>query len=1186
MNVSKGLYCDIHPTAQPDNTIRDCYDGYVTVGSTGGVWKPVEGTMELPIAIGGVVQNPFNQRVMATVQVGLRRIWIAMDDNHHVMFYSRTITSNQVNLILLAEFNAVDFFSIQLAGEGAPPNYDAFELGDCFGISDGDGNDFVYTTTGVNQPLCIPIGQSLSTISIGQCRYLPEASGLKVNAYVVVGSLPSGSYTFLCQLYREDGTTSQWSMPTPFRSLTQQVWAASFDPVIRPSNLHLIDCTLNGLSGGGVTDSTSSGFRLTIDGDKTGYEKVRIACFNRGKDGASTVGYICYEAMIGDDPIYYVLENKLRPILLSDVLVQPTELHNVKSIDYYKDVQVVGGFKEIDGLSDGERYRVDNGEFVDTLRPTLSVVERKVKQMLNSIEQSTLVDPYIEYLQKPVFAPNEDYELAVLPVSISGSRGNAIRIGRVHIPDSIVDEVTKQQNVKHVRIENETDGSDPKLYSYTFPVKDISVSNLDVSPFDSSVVDHLELLYRNVSERVVGYGVARSVVTWNDENAGGILPQTISWWYGSNGTSTTTVLDAYKGMVSDCIVMNIPEHLFGLMEASQFKDLEVEFYNAHTYMIHSWEKNLVDYSVNSPLTCGAWTGITNTRSNEPALKSRFKIVSVQELKYDGDKNSIIFPGLPGARRNSGRVTSSNACWSYGQKSLLVRLDGSCISTASTLYGFFGYCRVVNTLQRNDNSFSYRSSGITIPLTGYTESSKQVVGRDTTVKIAQPITLQVGDRYPRIVSVCTLIPNLEKPRFRNESEGEVITFATYSKLDVTCRVGATYNNTKFFETSNHSGIGLNSDTGYVKLEQYSLHDHYVDGTPFSYSSISEELRTSMQQHIRWAVKRTVNSRVNELRRFLANDIVAADLGGGSVTAIRFLNDVLVVVQERSVGRMPYNERIPISNKSEIFLGTGKEFGSYYRILADGTGNPKAIAIMGSDIVVGLTANGAVVSVNGSVNSGIEIPRIDLLRNLGVSSHERLSGVVNAITCSPIINGICYLTINNTCVIVSANGSSANAVGITEKLPNLMEVDDGSLYGIPCDDTVLSSKMYIHKKGVATHYGRSLTPWLSVVLSDPQYDTIQPMSIFLEGLVCPVKDIILNSNQQAIGGVWGHDAMERKNHEQRNNGWKLTMPFARYKGCEMRLSGNYLILTLTFPSSSEELVKFGYVNEYIVSNVVKR
>ena len=99
-------------------------------------------------------------------------------------------------------------------------------------------------------------------------------------------------------------------------------------------------------------------------------------------------------------------------------------------------------------------------------------------------------------------------------------------------------------------------------------------------------------------------------------------------------------------------------------------------------------------------------------------------------------------------------------------------------------------------------------------------------------------------------------------------------------------------------------------------------------------------------------------------------------------------------------------------------------------------------------------------------------------------------------------------------------------------------------------------------------------------------IEPLSVFLKGLICPVKDIVLTAEEQATGGYDGYGIMERRYHRYENDGWRLTMPKASVKGCRKSPSGPYLILTLTFPVDSQKLANFGYVNEYDVSLITKR
>lgn len=1156
-SVSKGLFCDIHPSRQPEDTLRDCWDGYVATRDRGQVWVPVDGTTELPLLVDGL-SGAFSGRIMEIVSVGSRTVLIAMVDGN-VTFYQRTIGSS-VNLTKLAQLPSSELFAFQA---GSPPNYDMLKLNSCFGGSDGNGNDYIYITSGKGQPLCVPIGTSYRALSVGQCRYLPEAAGLRLVVDEIDGSLPCGAYFFSVQLFNMDGATTQWTPPTLPIEITSTKWKVPLgsDLEVYSEGKYwykdkAASCELNGISGGSTGDISLSGVKLTIaKDDSISYERMRIACFIRGKDGASTLGYICYEGAYATE-ISYTIKNYIRSILTSDVLVQPVELHNVSSIDFFRDVQVAAGFNELDGVADSERFKVSNGSVIGEIKPTITSVARKVKKIFNNEVTAEDVDPRLYNLRDSVFAPMETYEIAALPVSKSGSVGNAVKLGTITMPDYAVDDIRQGTSSKYeavcsytVMVDDEQGGEYPDVTETkvpTFPIHDIKLSGIDLSIFNSSNISHVELVYRNISNRVVGYGVFRTPVKHNDDNAGGMLPH--------NGNSTT--------VFGSNMVLHLPEHLFGMLDASQLKDMEVEVLNSMLYSVND-VKDMITYT-DSP----------QQRSYIP-YRSKYTIQSAMELSY-ANVNNVIFDGITGARRNATAI-DGDKCWGYGGLSMLLKLTKPLNTTSIPV---FGYCRVLRPLQSNDSSNLFRRTGITIKLSSCTVVDKVVAGISTKAYIAPDQTLSVGDRYARMLSCVTLMP------FGTKTSGinEAFKFPVYSSIDVACRVGS-HMGTAAVGSATSGGIGIDRDKGYAKLEDFSIHDHYVDATPpFTWSCIEEELRTSLHQHIRWAVKRTANSRHNELRRFLANDIAAADLGGGAITAVRFLSDTLMVVQDRAIGRMPYNEKVPIGSKSEIFLGTGKEFSSYYRIATDGCSSHYGIAQLGDSLLVNLSANGIIAIVGANTNANEELHRIDLLSMVGIASHPSIKGKHSTLSCTPMVNGVSWLSMDEVAVALFANGGSVSAMGITSTLPRTVEVVGGQLYSASYDSVNSVSKMYVHSGG-STLYGRQLSPSLTVVLrQDGQ--VIEPLSVFLKGLICPVKDIVLTAEEQATGGYDGYSIMERRYHRYENDGWRLTMPKASIKGCRKSPSGPYLILTLTFPADSQKLANFGYVNEYDVSLITKR
>lgn len=1176
-SVSKGLFCDIHPSRQPEDTLRDCWDGYVATRDRGQVWVPIDGTTELPLLVDGL-SGAFSGRIMEIVSVGSRTVLIAMVDGN-VTFYERTIDSS-VNLTKLAQLPSSELFTFQAV---SPPNYDMLKLNSCFGGSDGNGNDYVYLTSGNGQPLCVPIGTSYKELSVGQCRYMPEAAGLQLSATEIDGALPCGAYMFSVQLFNMDGATTQWTPPTLPIEIGSSKWKLplgnGLTTILGVSVYEdsIAQCRINGLSGGSTTDVSLSGVKLTVaKNDAISYERMRIACFVRGKDGASTVGYICYEGVYAAE-ISYTIKNYIRTILTSDVLVQPVELINVSAIDFYRDVQAVGGFDEFDGLAESERFKVSNGSVLSEIKPIISTVARKVKKIYNNKITTEDVTPRLYDLRDAVFAPLETYEIAALPVSKSGTMGNVVKLGTITMPDYAVDDVLKCTSCKNEVIYDPGQTNKQSVVP-SFPVFDIKLSGIDLSMFNHPNVDHVEIVYRNISNRVVGYGTVTTPIKWNDDNAGGMLP---SFNCG------------VRSIFNNNLILHLPEHLFGKLDASQLKDMEVELFDCYNYDTSIYGgiiKNFISFrndygeykiSANNEYYSDPDASKGRMDSTIP-WKSKYTIQNAMELSYS-NANDVIFDGLTGARRN-GTIIYNDQCKGYGGKSLLLKLTkpypvGSSIP-------WFGYCRVLRPLQSTDSSNLFRRAGVSIKLSDCTVTDRVVAGVSTKAYTAPDIILTVGDRYARLFTCVTLMPNGDDINARRE----IRTIPIYSHIDTSHRVGSHFyinNHTYglYGGTTYSDGIGLNRDKGYAKLEDFSIHDHYVDATPpFTWSCIEEELRTSLRQHIRWAVKRTANSRHNELRRFLANDIAVADLGGGAITAVRFLSDTLMVVQDRAIGRMPYNEKVPIGSKNEIFLGTGKEFSSYYRITTDGCSSNYGIAQFGDSLLVNLSANGIIAIVGASTNVNEELHRIDLLSMVGVASHPNIKGKHSTLSCTPMVNGVSWLSMDEVAVALFANGGSVSAMGITSTLPRTVDVVGGKLYSASYDSVNSVSKMYIHSGG-STLYGRQLSPSLTVVLrQDGQ--VIEPLSVFLKGLICPVKDIVLTAEEQATGGYDGYGIMERRYHRYENDGWRLTMPKASIKGCRKSPSGPYLILTLTFPVDSQKLANFGYVNEYDVSYIIKR
>lgn len=1157
-SVSKGLFCDIHPSRQPEDTLRDCWDGYVATRDRGQVWVPVDGTTELPLLVDGL-SGAFSGRIMEIVSVGSRTVLIAMVDEN-VTFYERTISSS-VSLTKLAQLPSSELFDFQA---GSPPNYDMLKLNSCFGGSDGNGKDYIYITTGKGQPLCVPIGTSYKELNVGQCRYLPEAAGLRISATEIDGALPCGAYMFSVQLFNMDETTSQWTPPTLPIEIGSSKWKLPlgdgltdiegslfyFDPIAR--------CTINGLSGGSTSDVSLSGVKLTVaKDDAISYERMRIACFVRGKDGASTVGYICYEGVYASE-INYTLKNYIRPILTSDVLVQSVELHNVSSIDFFRDVQVAAGFNELDGIASSERFKVSNGSVLPEIKPTITTVARKVKKIYNNTITDEDVTPRLYDLREAVFAPLETYEIGAMPVSKSGTTGNVVKLGTITMPDYAVDDVLKCTSCKN-EVVYDPNNQYSQTISPSFPVYDIKLSNVDLSMFNHSDVDHVEIVYRNISDRVVGYGMVHTPVKHNDDNAGGLFP------HG----------DDDKMVFNSNLILHLPEHLFGKLDASQLKDMEVELLDCYSYTHTNTYKEFINMrnDCSSAYYNDATAAAAKINATIP-YKGRYTIQNAMELSYSNE-NNVIFDGLSGARRN-GTAIDGSKCWGYGGRSLLLKLTKPYMTTPKP---WFGYCRVLRPLRVNDNSNLFRRAGVMVKLSDCTVTNKIVAGVSTKAYIAPDITITVGDRYARLFECVPLMP------FDNKTSSlfEICSFPIYSSIDVAYRVGSHFRSTDGLYYPN--GIGIDRNKGYAKLEDFSIHDHYVEATPpFTWSCIEEELRTSLRQHIRWAVKRTVNSRHNELRRFLANDIAAADLGGGAITAVRFLSDTLMVVQDRAIGRMPYNEKVPIGSKSEIFLGTGKEFSSYYRIATDGCSSRYGIAQLGDSLLVNLSANGIIAIVGANTNANEELYRIDLLSMVGIASHPKVKGKHSTLSCTPMVDGVSWLSMDEVAVALFANGGSVSAMGITSMLPRTVEVVGGQLYSASYDSVNSVSKMYVHGGG-STLYGRQLSPSLTVVLRQ-EGQVIEPLSVFLKGLICPVKDIVLTAEEQATGGYDGYSIMERRYHRYENDGWRLTMPKASINGCRKSPSGPYLILTLTFPADSQKLANFGYVNEYDVSLITKR
>lgn len=1176
-DLSRGLFCDVHPSRQPADTIRDCWDGYVATRANGQVWIPVEGNSELPIVADGVTGS-FTDRVMDIVRVGTRTMWVTMTSDGNVAIYERTIGTS-VTLTKLAQLSASELFAFQA---GSPPNYNAFNLYGLFGGSDGNGNDYIYLTSGNGQPLCVPVGTSYKAVTVGQCRYLPEAAGLRLSAAEVDGALPCGAYLFSAQLFNTDGTTSQWTPPTLPIEIGSSKWKLplgnGLTTILGVSvyEASIAQCRINGLSGGSTTDVSLSGVKLTVaKDDAISYERMRIACFVRGKDGASTVGYICYEGVYAAE-ISYTIKNHIRTILTSDVLVQPVELLNVSAIDFYRDVQAVGGFDEFDGLAESERFKVSNGSMLPEIKPTISTVARMVKKIYNNVLTAEDVVPRLYDLRDGVFAPLETYEIAALPVSKSGTMGNAVKLGTITMPDYAVDDVLKCTSCKNEVIYDPGQTNNESVVP-SFPVFDIKLSGIDLSMFNHPNVDHVEIVYRNISNRVVGYGTVTTPIKWNDDNAGGMLP---SFNCG------------VRSIFNNNLILHLPEHLFGKLDASQLKDMEVELFDCYSYdtSIYGNIKKFTNFrndyggykiSANDGYYSDPDASKGRMDSTIP-WKSKYIIQNAIELSYS-NANDVIFDGLTGARRNGTNI-SGDQCKGYGGKSLLLKLTKS--YPIGNSIPWFGYCRILRPLQVNDNSNLFRRSGITIKLSSCTVTDRVVAGVSTKAYTAPDITITVGDHYARLFTCVTLMPNGDDVN----AQREIRTIPIYSRIDVSHRVGSHFyinNHTYglYGGTTYSDGIGFNRDKGYAKLEDFSIHDHYVEATPpFTWSCIEEELRTSMRQHIRWAVKRTANSRFNELRRFLANDIATADLGGGAITDIRFLSDTLMVVQDRAIGRMPYNEKVPIGLKNEIFLGTGKEFASYYRIIADGCSSRRGVALMGDSLLVNLSANGTVVAVNQNTNTNEELHAIDLLSKLGIASHSSVKGKHNILSCTVLNDGICWLSMDEVAVALFANSGQLAVAGMTSVLSRLSEVVNGQFYSVIYDAVSSVSKMYIHSGG-ATFYGRQLVPSLQLVLRQ-EGQVVQPLSLFLKGLISPVKDITLQAEEQATGGYHGYDAMEHRNHRYENDGWRITMPKAKVRGCVKSLSGPYLILTLTFPADSQNLANFGYVNEYDVSYIIKR
>lgn len=1167
--VSEGVFTNISPDLQPDGTIRDTFDGQVCVKGNGHVWMPVDGTRELPVESDDPDGCSF--QLKEQVLVGTRTVWIAIKPgNGTLVFYNAVVTASRVLLTKLVEMDGRSLFPRPNGPDGmelASPDYRSMEFSGCFGVSDNNGNDFIYLNSGYGQPLCVPIGQKLARVSAEQCLYLPSAPNLSVRVEEVPGSLSCGSYAFSVQLFTDGGAATQWTMPTPFRSIGVEQWLPPTGAGIkRMEDGFLIykdwmqACSFNGTVGGSPSDASKNGFKLSISmAPGLAYGKMRIACFNRGKNGASTLGYICYEGQFRNE-ITYTVKNSIRPILTSDIIVQPAELFDINSIDFFKDVQVAGGFSEFDGIPKDQRFKLSNGSLTDELKPRLSTVARTVPTYLNEAVSGTGI-PRLYDLKDPVFAPSETYELAMAPVSMSGTVGRVVKIGTITMPDYSSDEVLMRSSARLVEVITQTISN--RFYSQTipsFPVLDIAIDNLDISMFSDPSVSHVELLFRNISNSVVGYGVVRTPICSGDENAGAMLPM---------------YFDGDVSVFNSNLILNLPEHLFGKIEASDLKDMTIELLDCYRYS--SFTTNTMKYLAMHPdYALSNYDSLSDraarSRLTDVPYRQQFTIEEAIEVSYS-NSNDVVIKGMTGKRRNATQIQSGDNCRGYGGKAAVLKLNGS---YPATKFPWFGRCRIVSPLKATDNTNMFRKAGVRIQLSDCTVTERTVNGQLTSSVVAPRVVLRVGDRYARNVKLVVTVPNLD---YERDAYLETHEFPTYSSIDVAYRVGA-HSGTKDFQAN---GICVNRKVGYIQMENYSIHEHYVDAVPpFVWSCIDEELRSAMQQHVRWAVKRTVNSRYNELVRFLPNDIAIANLSGGRVVRVAFLSDMLLVVQNRAIGRMPYSEKVPVTAKGDIVLGTGKEFSSYYPIIGDGCDAQRSTVKVGEQLLVHLSANNLLAAISASTNGGTELNQLNLLSTLGVSGHPALQQL-GGLYATPMINEAYWITIGGATICVKSDSSRSVVMGITSPLSRHTSVVNGKLHSAVYESDV--TKMYVHEPGLPSLYGRPLAPTLTVVLRSNE-GALQPISAYFRGLEAPISDIVLynSSGITARGGCYGHDAMERRYFRKEGNGWTVKLPKARVNGNVIGVSGSYICLQLTF--SPNNLHNFGFINEYTVNEIIKK
>lgn len=1143
--VNKGMMVDIHPSVQLEGSYRYSHDGGVIVSEDKQlVWRPIQGTKQLPITYKGSEQLSHTVRRLNVVNnFENRTYWILLNEQQNKLeIHEATVVNDKLILTLLREMEASTLFGLtsnQLAQA---------KVLDCFGHTNGDGKRFIYLTTGVGQPLCIPIHATTVNPTVESCRYIPEAPDFSISVSEIPGGLPCGAYAFFGQLYNNDGITSLYSSPTPWVELSKTTWEDLSTVQAGEWRKRMLGCNYNGTSGGSLSDPSSRGILITPSGIPSGY-KLRIACFIRGRDGASTVGDIIYEGSA--TAFAYTSKKSIRKVLSDDVMVQPVELHNVQNMIYNMDVQVVADFRELDGLTTNETYRarVDNGAYIEAFKPSIQPSERIVPLHVNNVQQG-LGNPRLDQLREPIFAPKETYEIALLPITKSGTKGNPIVIGQVVMPDNVLNNGKPKWN--KTLVYEDTNSSANNIYVPTVPINDIEITNLDVSMFSDPNIHRLEVLYRNVGNQVVGYGIARTPVKHNEDNAGGILPH--------NKASNEGI-----EVFSSNLIIHLPEHLFGFTMADELKDCKVELLTCYDYACMYGMKDFL-------LFCDEKNYIGGSTLNfPPTLLSGMGshvIRSVMELSYD-NTNSIVMEGIKGRRRNSTAIDGDNS-WGYGAKSLLVKLATSYPFTSR---GFFGWCRIVKPSTHTSNSSSFRSSGVTIDM-------GECFWNEYSGRLLAPIVkLQRGDTYVRTFSTRTVIPN-DVEEFKSIFED--VRIPCYSKLDLAMRVGnhlgTTFNRDTFeasisameSETQNKE-IHVDYSTGSVLMEDYSLHDHYKEAKvdQFTWQNIQEQLRTRMYQHIRWNVKRTINSRYDELRKFLPSDIAGKNLSAGRIMGLYFNGSNLIVIQESAIGKYPYNEKVPISSKVELVLGTGKEFSSYYTLLNDGISDRRYSCKFGKDVAVYLESYNGLVTINSDTNPTVELPSIDIPKLLKVSSLVTSKGYLSS---SPSVNGLTYLSVGNVSLLINDSNFCS---GYTDSIPEHASYISNIPIAATNDGTL---KAYSMVGTYAYMFDRPLSPFVELVCAEFPL-VVKPHSMMVHGLACPITQINVDSEQHhAVGGYLLFDAMERRNFRKINAGWLMRLPMYKANGRTGKVFGNYVIVKLSFPSDSNYLSNFGSITGY--------